>query len=453
MSVHVDREELGGELSIGRELDGRFTILEKLGQGGMGAVYRAHQRSVDREVAIKVVRLDLIANAEAIKLFLREAKLTSKLNHPNAVGVLDFGQTQDGVFYLAMELVRGRPLDQVLRDEGAMSAARVVRIGMQVCDALETAHAMSIVHRDLKPANIMLVESRRDFVKVLDFGLAKTLEAHRDVVFSDQELRAIPADQFQVTTMHGTPAFLPPERSTGGVYDARSDLYSLGCVLYLLASGELPFTAANAKELVAMHSTSRPKPLLTIPLTIASVIEKLLEKNPEARYQTAVETRDALEEAAMIDGVPSYQSSPSLEQARLSGKISTPSIRISQPAIETQPESPKNRRAALFVGAGALLALGIAIIVVATARSESSRPAPDAVTTQPSSGRPQTPPSNRVEPVKPDVVEAKPIEAKPVEIKVETKPVTVKKRPRVNRPPPPSQRPPPAESGKPKLPF
>jgi len=452
MSVVVDQEATGGELSIGRELDGRFTILEKLGQGGMGAVYRAHQRSVDREVAIKVVRLDLVERAEAIKLFLREAKLTSKLNHPNAVGVLDFGQTEDGVFYLAMELVKGRALDQVLRDEGPVSAARAVRIGMQVCDALETAHAMQIVHRDLKPANIMLVDSRRDLVKVLDFGLAKAIVDNRDVVFSDHELRQIPEDQLQVTTMHGTPAFLPPERSTGGVYDARSDLYSLGCVLYLLVSGELPFHAANAKELVAMHSTSRPKPLLTVPQTIAAVIERLLEKDPDARYQTAVETRDALEEAALIDGVPSHQSSPSLEQARLSGRI--PSMRISQPAIEAQPEpSRKKPPAAWLLAGGAVLALGIALIVVATSRGETSRAASPPPPVQPAA-LPEIKPE-----IKPEIIEAKREKPeKPVEKPVLAKPIdralTVKKRLplRAVPKPPPIAKDPPTTSA-PKLPF
>ena len=474
MSVHVEAAELGAELAIGRLLDGRFTILEKLGEGGMGAVYRAHQRSVDREVAIKVVRLDLVEHPEAIKLFLREAKLTSKLNHPNAVGVLDFGQTEDGVFYLAMELVKGRTLDQVLRDEGPMASARVVRIGMQICDALETAHAMQIVHRDLKPANIMLVDriaplrdaarpreagtfdSRRDFVKVLDFGLAKAVVDGHDVMFSDHELRQIPADQLQATTLHGTPAFLPPERSTGGVYDARSDLYSLGCVLYLLASGELPFTAVNAKELVAMHSTSRPAPLLGVTLTIAAVIEKLLSKAPDERYQSAAETRDALEEAAAIDGVPSYQSSPNLEQARLSGRISTPMWRVSQP-IETQPmpapePPPTKQRAALFVGLGAVLALGIAIVVVSTNRSESSEPV------KPPPVSEQAPPAPVIKPeVKSEIKSEveKPAGAPEAKV-VEAKPQTVKKKlphggkpPVVQVPQPPTKPP----ASKPQLPF
>src|SRR5262249_20689275 len=152
-----------------------YTILEKLGQGGMGAVYRASQHGLGREVAIKVVSSHLVSEADVIKRFLREAKLASKLAHPNAVAVLDFGQTDDGLFYLVMELVVGRTLDLVVKSEKVFKPERVVRIGTQVCDALQGAHELQIVHRDLKPSNIMLLSSGRDLVKVLDFGLAKSV--------------------------------------------------------------------------------------------------------------------------------------------------------------------------------------------------------------------------------------------------------------------------------------
>jgi serine/threonine protein kinase len=459
VSVVVEKEAFGGELSIGRELDGRFTVLEKLSEGGMGAVYRAHQRSVDREVAIKVVRLDLTENPEAIKLFLREARLTSKLNHPNAVAVLDFGQTADGVFYLAMELVKGRPLDQVLREEGAFTSARVVRIGMQVCDALEAAHVMQIVHRDLKPANIMLVESRRDFVKVLDFGLAKTADVQRDLVFSDHELRQIPADQAHLTTMLGTPAFLPPERTLGGTFDARSDLYSLGCVLYLLASGRLPFEAETPRELVIAHTQQRPAVLTCVPPNIAHVIDRLLSKDPAGRYQSASETRDALEEAALHDNVPSYQSSPSIEQARLSGRMSAP-MQVAfapVPSVETPPP-PKRKRAALFAGAGVLL-LGAIVIVALTMRSGDSgvETAPSTAPTQPS---PPPVASDRADPPRPEIAPPVTVPPEPVEQKIEQKaekpdkPVVVRKPPRTRVPktPPPVTKTTPT-SDKPKLPF
>jgi serine/threonine protein kinase len=271
---------------LGRVLDGRYTIQEKLGQGGMGAVYRGSQHSVGREVAIKLVTPQLVSDSDVIKRFLREAKLASRLSHPNAVAVLDFGQTDDGLFYLVMELVTGRTLDQVVKQEKKLKPERVVRIGMQVCDALEGAHALQIVHRDLKPANIMLLTQGRDLVKVLDFGLAKSLAP----------------DQTSTTMTNagallGTPAFMPPELALGQSCDGRADLYSLGCILFLLGSGRLPFVSESAHELIAMHGMQPAPPMAGVPSQLAEVIDRMLEKDPKNRYQSAAENREALEAA------------------------------------------------------------------------------------------------------------------------------------------------------------
>src|SRR5262245_21381211 len=149
---------------LGRTLEGKYTLEEKLGQGGMGAVYRAEQRGLGRQVAIKVLNAQRMADHEMIKRFLREAKLASRLGHPNAVGVIDFGQTDDGLCYLVMELVTGRTLQEVFAKEGVFAPERLVRIASQICDALEGAHALQIVHRDLKPSNAMLLDGGRDFV-------------------------------------------------------------------------------------------------------------------------------------------------------------------------------------------------------------------------------------------------------------------------------------------------
>ncbi len=273
---------------LGRELDGRFTILEKLGAGGMGAVYRASQHSVSREVAIKVVHASLVSDAAVIKRFLREAKLASKLSHPNAVSVMDFGQTEDGLFYLVMELIEGDTLDVHLEEHGVFDARRLVAVGSQVCDALEAAHSLSIIHRDLKPSNIMVLDQSRDFVKVLDFGLAKSLENET-------------ASQMTGSgNMIGTPAYMPPERACGESGDVRSDLYSLGCILYLLGSGKLPFDAVAVQDLLLKQVMEPPPPMTGVPFVLAQVIDRLLCKDPNARYQTAAETRAALEAAAEL---------------------------------------------------------------------------------------------------------------------------------------------------------
>ena len=271
---------------LGRELDGRYRVVQKLGQGGMGAVYRGTQLGLGREVAIKVVSAHLVTEPDVVKRFLREAKLASRLSHPNAVAVLDFNQTQDGLFYLVMELVSGRTLDKVFEEEHALRAERIIRIGSQVCDALEGAHALQIVHRDLKPSNIMILDRGRDLVKVLDFGLAKS-------VAPDQTTTTMT----NAGALLGTPAFMPPELALGEPCDGRADLYSLGVVLYLLGSGRLPFVSDSAHELITMHATEVAPPMTGVPSALANVIDKMLRKEPKDRYQSAAENREALESA------------------------------------------------------------------------------------------------------------------------------------------------------------
>ncbi|MDX2089231.1 MAG: serine/threonine-protein kinase [Kofleriaceae bacterium] len=288
----VDGTELvnlggGPDPLIGRALNERYTIHERLGAGGMGTVYRGVQHSVGREVAIKVVSAGLVTDPAAIKRFLREAKLASRLSHPNAVSMLDFGQTPDGLFYLVMELLVGRTLDKVLRDEVRLALPRVLRIASQVCDALDGAHRLSIIHRDLKPANVMLLDGDRDLIKVLDFGLAKSLS-------QDTTSLSMTASG----AMLGTPAYMSPEAALGRELDARCDLYSLGCMLYVLASGRLPFHSDSVHELVAMHASEPPAPITGVPHSVGEVIMRLLAKEPQDRYESAAAARVALEEAA-----------------------------------------------------------------------------------------------------------------------------------------------------------
>ena len=275
---------------IGRELDGRYTIIEQLGSGGMGAVYRGTQHQLGREVAIKVVTPNLVKEPLVVKRFLREAKLASRLSHPNAVSVLDFGQTEDGLFFLVMELVNGRTLEDIVLAEGPMSPSRLVRIGVQICDALEGAHALQIIHRDLKPQNVMVMATGRDLVKVLDFGLAKSLTPEQGKT-----------TMTNAGALLGTPAFMPPELVSGHECDARADLYSLGCVLYVCAAGRLPFPSTSVHEVIAMHASEPPPRIEGLPHRLWAIIDRLLEKEPIARYQSAAEVRDALEAALGAD--------------------------------------------------------------------------------------------------------------------------------------------------------
>src|SRR5260221_6389015 len=267
-----------GEDLTGTVVDGRFEIKGRLGKGGMGTVYRAVQRSIGRAVALKVIDRRFEDDVVAVKRFLREAKLASALVHPNSVGVIEFGQSADGRLYLAMELVRGKTLLE--RAHGGMPLARVVRIGVQLCDALEAAHALSIVHRDLKLENVMVLDGARDHVKVLDFGLARSL------VEIDSRATA-------TGLIAGTPRYLPPEVALGGADAAPAqDMYSLGVLLGELATGAPLWDAPTLEALFTAKMHGQPK-LDTVPAALRALVEKLPDADPHARPNAAT-TRDPL---------------------------------------------------------------------------------------------------------------------------------------------------------------
>lgn len=262
---------------VGRTIDGRFELVGKLGKGGMGTVYRATQISIGREVALKLIDRRFEGDAVAVKRFLREAQLASKLAHPNTVGVIDFGQTSEGRLYLAMELVKGK----TLFDAGVRPLGQVIRIGVQLCDALEAAHAIGIVHRDLKLENVILVDGDRDLVKVLDFGLARSQ--------LDPEGRATEAG-----LIAGTPRYLSPEVALNGAPPAPAqDLYALGVLLGELAGVGKMWDAPTIESLFTQKAHCAPN-LEGLAAPLRSVVAKLLDPSPEARPD-AVATRAMLQ--------------------------------------------------------------------------------------------------------------------------------------------------------------
>jgi eukaryotic-like serine/threonine-protein kinase len=232
---------------IGQVIDDRFEIRARLGRGGMGTVYRAWQRSVGREVAIKIISEQFASDEMTVRRFLREARLASQVSQPNTINVIDFGQAADGQLFIAMELVRGQTLAQILEKEGTLPVGRAARIGVQICDALDAAHRLSIVHRDLKPANIVVLDDPpgRDLVKVLDFGLAKSL--------SDSETGT------KAGLVVGTPGYMSPEILAGGDPSATSDLYAVGAILIELTTGRLPWKSESNAQLHAQKSSEPPK--------------------------------------------------------------------------------------------------------------------------------------------------------------------------------------------------
>ena len=268
---------------IGRTLPGGYLILELVGVGGMGRVYRAEQTNLGRTVAVKIIHPHLVGEENTAARFITEARAASRLNHPNSVGIIDFGNTPDGQLYLVMEFLRGRDLARATHEDGPLPFRRIVDVLRQTLAALAEAHSEDIIHRDLKPENIILepVRSGGDFVKVVDFGLAKM---------------RVEAQQPGITSpgiVCGTPEYMSPEQARGDPLDARSDLYSVGVILYQLLTGRLPFEAESPTQVVLMHLTQAPQdpgevaPGRSIPKALIDVTLKALEKNQADRYQDA----------------------------------------------------------------------------------------------------------------------------------------------------------------------
>jgi serine/threonine protein kinase/tetratricopeptide (TPR) repeat protein len=266
---------------IGRTLPGGYLILELVGVGGMGRVYRAEQTTLGRTVAVKIIHPHLVGEENTAARFITEARAASRLNHPNSVGIIDFGKTPDGQLYLVMEFLRGRDLARVTHEDGALPFRRIVDVLRQTLAALAEAHSENIIHRDLKPENIILepVRSGGDFVKVVDFGLAKMRAETQQPGITSPGI------------VCGTPEYMSPEQARGDPLDARSDLYSMGVILYQLVSGRLPFEADSPTQVVLAHLTDTPRdprevaPERHIPRQLVDVTLKALAKDPKDRFQ------------------------------------------------------------------------------------------------------------------------------------------------------------------------
>ena len=282
-----------------RVLDGKYEIARLLGQGGMGAVFEAVQRGIERPVAIKLINPSFVANEQALERFKREALASGRVKHPNAITVYDFGVTDEGVAFLAMEFLRGSSLRDELARVRVMEPARVVEILAPVCAAVESAHRQDIVHRDLKPDNIFLERLDDDTVtpKVLDFGIAKLRTAEPGAPDLTGEGSSI-----------GTPAYMSPEQAKGLHLDARSDVYALGVIAYEMLSGALPFQSTSPMGFLVQHMMEAPIPLSAANPRIAPAVEEIvmraLDKAPDARPQSALEFGRSLASAIEEPGSP-----------------------------------------------------------------------------------------------------------------------------------------------------
>ncbi|MBN2145266.1 MAG: tetratricopeptide repeat protein [Candidatus Aureabacteria bacterium] len=282
---------------IGKVFDGRYRIIFKLGEGGMGSVYKARQLNTDKLVALKVIRRSLIEDEEIVERFKREVRLQSKLEHPNIVTVIDFSRTEEGDYYFVMGFVKGTSLKKlILENKKGLALETFYTLACQICDGMDYAHEQGIIHRDLKPENICITTSKhQQIVKIMDFGLAKTVEGTATLELS------------KTGVLLGTPAYMSPEQAKGEVkkIGPSSDIYSLGIIFYQMLTGVLPFKSDTSWGYLVKHINEPPQPLRivnpAIPEKIESIILLCLKKNPEERYKSVISLKQALLEAGNAD--------------------------------------------------------------------------------------------------------------------------------------------------------
>jgi serine/threonine-protein kinase len=387
---------------IGRVVNGRFKIVSVIARGGMGKVYKAEQSPLNRICALKVLspKYDGDRDPEFHKRFFLEASTAAKLTHPNTVTIFDYGQDGDDLYFIAMEFIEGRTLHRVLRDEGSFVEIRVAHIASQICRSLREAHALGVVHRDLKPGNILLTDrgDENDNVKVLDFGLVKDVSGEAE-------------DLTQAGLFMGSPKYMAPEQILGGEITARTDIYSLGVMMYEMLSGRVPFDRGASVGTLMAHVNDVPPPMrqvnpkLVLSRTMENIVARCLEKDANKRFASMKDLLNALKRVGLDEGAPMMtDTQESMPMARLdllgassnragsadSGPQSGPNTSISTPPGEGRNSSqltdsmlgpapappldtdamakirPKSRPYVWFLAAA--VAAGIAVTVIATSK-------------------------------------------------------------------------------------
>ncbi|MCU0684873.1 MAG: serine/threonine protein kinase [Polyangiaceae bacterium] len=305
----------GGSI-VGLTIEGRYIVEEIIGGGNIGLVYRARHKVIGKTVAIKLLRPDFARDHEVSERFLVEARAASVVDNPHVVDIGDFGALPDGTAYFVMEFLDGRPLSELIRDQAPLPIERIVHIGKQIASGLDAAHRNAIVHRDLKPDNL-LVTSRgheTDFVTVVDFGIAKVAGAANRLTVAG--------------TLYGTPHYMSPEQARGAEVDLRSDIYSLGVILYEMATGRVPFDADSPLAVISLHVTAEPVPPhvaypdANVSPLLSEIIVRCLSKDPADRYASMTEVAEELDRAlrwrpGALDAIPELFTPSSMRRAKL----------------------------------------------------------------------------------------------------------------------------------------
>jgi serine/threonine protein kinase len=282
---------------VGTVVAGRYRVIQLLGEGGMGAVYLAEHAAIEKKVALKVLHPEYATKGEIVTRFQQEAISASRIKHPNVLEVFDFGQLDDGSFFLAMEFLEGNDLADEIQKTRVLDAERGLRYALQICRALAAAHAKGVVHRDMKPENVFLQRTSdgEDIVKIVDFGIAQ-LRTNEEAAAGAKQRRLT-----RTGMIFGTPEYMSPEQAAGRHADQRADVYAVGIMLYEMFTGAVPFTGETFLGVLAKHLGETPPamsavyPELALSEEFQRVIERALEKNPDARFQTMVELSQALQ--------------------------------------------------------------------------------------------------------------------------------------------------------------
>jgi hypothetical protein len=361
---------------VGIVLDGRYRLDGVLGEGGMGAVFRAHHLAMDRKVAVKLLKPHLTQDEAALQRFAREARATLRVDSPHAVKVLDFGITPQRDYYMVLEYLDGRTVQRELDIDGPFAPARAIHIAKQAAKALGAAHASGLVHRDVKPDNLLLlrVGDDPDFTKVLDFGVAKLMEGAARSTRSQLSIT-------QAGTVFGTPEFMSPEQACGQALDGRSDLYSLAATLFAMLTGRGLYVASSAIEWLTSHVRVPPPHLADALPELApldgldALLQRCLAKRPEDRPQSAgalVAELEALEDGKLPAATPVALADTAAHRALIVSTFS-PSAFVSPlaPTGEATPVVPPKRRGT-WVVVGAAAALVVAAIVIAASKSKAA---------------------------------------------------------------------------------
>jgi eukaryotic-like serine/threonine-protein kinase len=364
----------GEDPLLGRTLARRYTILKKLGEGGMGSVYLASHVALEKQVALKILHGEFARKPDLVERFMQEAKAASRIRHENVIDISDFGVTEEGLVFFAMELLSGSDLHELIArarlDGEVLPWARSREIFLQVCAALAAAHSHRIVHRDLKPENIYLIDflGKPDFVKLLDFGIAKLAE-------SDQGERKLT----RTGMLFGTPEYMSPEQARGDKHiDHRVDIYAMACILFQLLTGSVPFAAENFMGVLSLHLTEPPPeiPPATLarsgaPPAIAAIVAKGLAKFPDQRWQTIEEMAAAVAALRPDEAAPVATAAPASGRTRTrwTGKLAIP---IAEPAARRSAWLPWS------LGAVAVASLAVAVLVLWQREAAAPAPAPAA---------------------------------------------------------------------------